>query len=108
WIASRKDEHDDKSFTARPPGEAKLVKLTQQARKNLGLVAKQVKLQSHTRTIQVPGVIVDRPGHSDRGVTAPAVGVVSKVHALPGDTVKAGERLFTLRLISEYLQNTQS
>jgi multidrug efflux pump subunit AcrA (membrane-fusion protein) len=29
------------------------------------------------------------------------------VHAFPGDTVRPGERLFTVRLFSEYLQNTQ-
>jgi cobalt-zinc-cadmium efflux system membrane fusion protein len=56
----------------------------------------------------VPGEIVDRPGYSDRGVTSPAVGVVTEVHAFPGDTVKPGDRLFTLRLFSEYLQNTQA
>lgn len=45
---------------------------------------------------------------SDRGVTSPAVGVVSQVHAFPGDTVHSGDRLFTLRLISEHIQSAQS
>ena len=91
-----------------PMAEAKVLKLSPQARKNLGLVAKPVKPQTYWRTIQVPGAIVDQPGRSDRGVTAPAVGAVVQVHAFPGDTVKPGDRLFTLRLFSEYLQNTQS
>ncbi len=91
-----------------PMSEATVLKLSPQARKNLGLVAKPVKPQTYWRTIQVPGAIVDRPGRSDRGVTAPAVGAVVEVHAFPGDTVKPGDRLFTLRLFSEYLQNTQS
>ena len=93
---------------AAPIAEAKVLKLSPQARKNLGLVAKAAKPQTYWRTIQVPGAIVDRPGRSDRGVTAPAVGAVVQVHAFPGDTVKPGDRLFTLRLFSEYLQNTQS
>jgi len=95
---------------AQPPAaaEPKLLELSALARKNLGLVAKPAQPQSYWRTIQVPGVIVDRPGHSDRGITAPAVGVVSSIHAFPGDTVKPGERLFTIRVLSEYLQNTQS
>ncbi len=88
--------------------ERRVLELSDQARANLQLVVRPVVVQSYWRTIQVPAVIVDRPGHSDRGITAPAVGVVAKVHAYPGDTVKAGDRLFTLRLISEYLQNTQS
>ena len=91
-----------------PIEEAKVLKLSVQARKNLKLVSKPVVFETYWRTIQMPGVVVDRPGISDRGVTSPAVGVVTKVHAFAGDTVKPGETLFTLRLFSEYLQNTQS
>ena len=91
-----------------PIQEAKTLKMTEQARKNLGLVSRAAKPQLYWRTIEVPGAIVDRPGRSDRGVTSPAVGVVTEVQAFPGDTVKPGDRLFTLRLFSEYLQNTQS
>ncbi len=91
-----------------PVEDAKVLKLSAEARKNLGLVVKPVKPQTYWRTIQIPGEIVDRPGRSDRGVTAPAVGVVTQVHAFPGDTVKPGERLFTLRIFSEYLQNSQT
>ena len=85
-----------------------MLKLSPQARQNLKLVSKPVKPQLFWRKILVPGEVVDRPGLSDRGVTSPAVGVVTQVHAFPGDTVRPGDRLFTLRLISEYLQNTQS
>lgn len=91
-----------------PLSEAKELKLSPQARKNLGLVAQSIKLQTYWRTLQVPGTIGDRPGVSDRGITAPAVGVVTQVHAFPGDTVKAGDRLFTLQVFSEYLQHSQT
>ena len=107
WLSS-----DDASAQAEeqqtPVEDAKVLKLSPQARKNLRLVSKPVVLQTYWRTIQVPGVVVDRPGISDRGVTSPAVGVVTQVHAFAGDTVRPGEMLFTLRLFSEYLQNTQS
>ncbi len=88
--------------------EIRTLKLSETARKNLRLVSKSVKAQTYWRTIQIPGVITDRPGFSDRGVTSPAVGVVAEVHAFPGETVQPGEKLFTLRLFSEYLQNTQA
>lgn len=88
--------------------EPKTLKLNRQARDNLQLVARPATFEPYWRTIQVPGVVVDRPGQSDRGITAPAVGVVTRVHAHPGDTVKVGDRLFTLRLVSEYLQHSQS
>ena len=90
--------------TAPPIQEARALKMSEQARKNLGLVSKPARPQAYWRTIEVPGEIVDRPGYSDRGVTSPAVGVVTEVHAFPGDTVKPGARLFTLRLFSEYLK----
>lgn len=111
WIGrltSRAPQQDAPEVRRPPVEEAKVLKLSPQARQNLGLVAKAAKPQTYWRTIQVPGAIVDRPGRSDRGVTAPAVGTVVQVHAFPGDTVKPGDRLFTLRLFSEYLQNTQS
>ncbi len=100
------DEHGESTLLA--PQEIKTLKLSETARKNLHLVSKSAKPQTYWRTIQIPGVITDRPGFSDRGVTSPAVGTVAEVHAFPGDTVQPGEKLFTLRLFSEYLQNTQT
>ncbi len=107
-IASRPTSAKAAELPPAPIQEATVLKLSPQARQNLGLVAKAGKPQTYWRTIQVPGAIVDRPGRSDRGVTSPAVAAVVQVHAFPGDTVKPGDRLFTLRLFSEYLQNTQS
>jgi len=107
WISSDKTAAKTEEQQT-PVEEPKVLKLSPQARKNLGLVSKPVALQDYWRTIQVPGVVVDRPGISDRGITSPAVGVVTQVHAFAGDTIRPGETLFTLRLFSEYLQNTQS
>ncbi|MAT15924.1 MAG: MchE protein [Planctomyces sp.] len=93
--------------SAPPVQEPKVLKLSLQARKNLELVSKPARIGSYWRKIQIPGELVDRPGKSDRGVTSPAVGVVSKVYAFPGDTVRPGDKLFSLTLFSEYLQSTQ-
>jgi len=87
--------------------EPKVLKLSPQARKNLGLIAKPARTQTYWKKVQIPGVVMDRPGWSDRGITSPAVGVVTQIHAFPGDTVKPGDLLFSLRLFSEYLQKTQ-
>ncbi len=108
WMASRTAPTVAAEEPHTPIQAATVLKLSPQARQNLGLVAKAAKPQTYWRTIQVPGSVIDRPGHSDRGVTSPAVGAVVQIHAFPGDTVKSGDRLFTLRLFSEYLQNTQS
>ncbi|MFM8476488.1 MAG: efflux RND transporter periplasmic adaptor subunit [Planctomycetaceae bacterium] len=85
-----------------------VLRLSPQAQRNLNLVSLPAKLQNYWRTVQIPGEIRDRPGISDRGVTSPAVGVVSAIHRFPGDSVQPGQRLFTLQLFSEYLQNTQA
>lgn len=85
------------------------VKLTPQARRNLKLQVKSVELKPvHWRTMLVPGAVVDRPGQSDRGVTAPIAGVVTKINTFPSDTVRPGEALFTLRLVSELVENAQA
>ena len=88
--------------------ELQILELGEQARKNLNLIVKAVRVTDYWRTITIPGVVADRPGVSDRGVTSPAVGVVSEIHVYPGDTVRPGQRLVTLRLFSEYLQATQT
>ncbi len=108
WLSPRATAQKSDDAPVVPIQEATTLKMTEQARKNLGLVSKAAKPQLYWRSIEVPGEIVDRPGFSDRGVTSPAVGVVTEVHAFPGDTVKPGDNLFTLRLFSEYLQNTQA
>ena len=79
-----------------------------QAQKNLGLTAKPLQSTTFWKTITVPGMIVDRPGVSDREVVAPAAGTVSQLFHVPGDTVSPGDKLFTLKLASESLQLTQS
>ena len=96
-------DHDHDATAAR-----EVVELSTQARRNLGLVSKPLQLRSGWRTITIPGTITDRPGISDQGVTSPVVGVVAKIHAYPGDTVEPGEPLFTLRLLSDYLQDAQA
>jgi biotin carboxyl carrier protein len=109
WMQLFQAEQEEESVSdeSAPVEEPKVLKLSKQARKNLELVSKPASPQTYWRRIQVPGEIVDRPGQSDRGVTSPAVAVVSEVHAFPGDTVRPGDRLITLRLFSEYLQSTQ-
>ncbi|TWT34963.1 hypothetical protein KOR42_53670 [Thalassoglobus neptunius] len=106
-LVKQEEEHHIEEEVSAPVEEPKVLKLSKQARKNLNLASKPALVQTYWRKVQIPGVIVDRPGRSDRGVTSPAVGVVTKVYAFPGETVRPGEKLFDLRLISEYLQNTQ-
>lgn len=88
--------------------QPKILELNAQARANLNLTAAPAKVQTYWRKLPIPGVIEDRPGLTDRGITAPLSGVVTIVHAFEGDIIRPGEKLFTIRLVSEYLQQSQS
>ena len=84
------------------------VLLSPQAQKNLHMVTLPLQGQAYWKSITVPGMVIDRPGFSDRGVVAPATGVVSRILRVPGDTVRVGEPLFTIKLLSESLHLTQT
>ena len=83
------------------------VRVSLEARKNLNLVSKPLVLKNYHRKIEVPGLVTDRPGVSDRGVVAPVTGIVTQVHAYPGNYVAPNAPLFTLRLVSESLHTLQ-
>ncbi len=104
-----KNEPSEEDHSPAPPVEERnTLELSQQARANLDLKSKAVKVQDYWRKIQIPGTIVDRPGVTDRGITSPLEGVVTQVHAFEGDMVRPGDKLFSLRLVSEPLQQAQS
>jgi cobalt-zinc-cadmium efflux system membrane fusion protein len=91
-----------------PPQDGSMpVRVSPEARKNMGLVAKSLQPTTYFRTIDVPGVITDRPGVSDRGVVAPVTGIITQIHAYPGNTVAPNAPLFSLRLVSESLHTSQ-
>lgn len=84
------------------------VKLSTQAQKNLNIEAENLFPEPYFRKMMIPGVIADRPGETDRGVTARVAGIVNEIKAKPGDAVKAGDPLFTILLVSEFVQSTQT
>jgi membrane fusion protein, heavy metal efflux system len=93
--------------TARVQDGTTPVRVSPEARKNMGLVAKSLQPATYFRKIDVPGFITDRPGISDRGVVAPVTGIITRVHAYPGHTVAPQSPLFSLRLVSESLHTSQ-
>ena len=90
-----------------PTDLARSVLLTPQARRNSGLDIKAVVTATAWKVIELPGVVVDRPGVSDRGVTAPIAGTIVKVQAFPGTTVAPEAALFTIRLVSDSVHKSQ-
>lgn len=88
--------------------EAAAIKLSQQARGNIGLHLAKVELKPFERTITVPGIVVERPGWSRFNVTTPMTGVVTRVYPIQGEAVKPGQPLFDVRLTHEDLLQAQS
>lgn len=100
-------DHDDAGAPMPAAGIVQQLRLSPQAQKNLSLFAKPLELTTYWRKIDVPGTIVDRPGVSDRGVVAPVTGIVTRIHAYPGDTVEPNSPLCSIRLVSETLHASQ-
>jgi multidrug efflux pump subunit AcrA (membrane-fusion protein) len=84
------------------------LKLSKQAKANLQLRTAPLQLTTYWRTTQMPGIIIERPGYSNRGISTTLAGIVTKIQVLPGQLVRPGDELFHLRLVSDYLQNTQA
>jgi biotin carboxyl carrier protein len=105
WQAIAAAEKDTK---AAPIADGNMpARLSAQARKNMGIVAKPVKVTTYWSKIEVPAVVTDRPGVSDLGVSAPVTGVVTRIYSHPGETIEPGAPLVTLRLTSESLHEAQ-
>lgn len=107
WVMTVKPQGDPPSGheTAAVPDK---VLLSDQAITNLGIKALPLVPSVYWKSIMVPGMIVDRPGQSDRGIVSPVMGVIQTVHRFPGESVAPGEPLFTIRVLSETLHQTQS
>jgi cobalt-zinc-cadmium efflux system membrane fusion protein len=113
WLPDRQPAAPlEQEASALPPASAvdleNKVIVGEQAQKNLRLAARPLKSETYWKVITLPGMIVDRPGISDREVVAPAVGTVLQILHIPGDTVRSGDVLFTLRLASESLHESQA
>jgi hypothetical protein len=65
-------------------------------------------LREYWRSIEVPGMVVDRPGESDRAIPSLAAGYITAVFARPGDTLQSSDPLFSVRLIGNLVLTTQS
>jgi multidrug efflux pump subunit AcrA (membrane-fusion protein) len=89
-------------------GPSDRLRLTPQARANLKLVSGAIQAETFWKTLVIPGQVIDAPGQSDRGVTAPITGVVKQIFARPGDTVRAADPLFVLQIVSEAVLTAQT
>lgn len=83
------------------------IKLSPQAQQNLGLRAATLTPRPYWRTLLMPGVITGRPGETEMSVHARVGGVITDLAVRPGQTVRPGQLLCRLELVSETLQTLQ-
>jgi len=104
--AAKTDEHAGHDHGGH--AEVTSVKLSQQARKNIGLSVGTIALTSFDRTISIPGIIVERPGRSLVEVTAPLTGIITRIYPILGEAVRPGQKLFDVRVTHEELVQAQA
>ena len=88
--------------------EATRLELSEQAWKNLGLKTGEINRREYWRTITIPAVVSERPGHSEYHVGATVHGVVSHIHVAPGQTVNPGDPLFDVQTTGELIAGIQA
>ena len=88
--------------------EATVLSLSDQALRNVGLRTTTVAPRAFDRTVTLPAMIVERPGRTSIRVSAPMIGIVTRIYPIRGEAVAPGQPLFDLRLTHEDLVATQS
>lgn len=105
--AGQKEEHDHGGHDHAGHDESSSIELSEQARKNIGLKTGKVQLGTFTRTIPIPGIVVERRGWTKSQIVAPLTGIVTKVYVIEGEALRPGQPLFDLRLTHEDLVQAQ-
>ncbi len=103
--------HDHPAQAPFPTTAAEAIALSSAALANLGLNSATlltVNRSDHFRSINIPGMVVERPGRTQIHVSAPLTGVITHVHSLPGEAVTPGTLLFEIRLTHEELVTAQT
>ena len=72
--------------------------LSKEAKQNLGLLLGTITKGEYWQKLPMPGEVVEIPGRSDLVLTSRVAGVIDEVFALPGQAVRPGDPLFTIRI----------
>ena len=96
-------DHDDHGHD-----EANSLRLSDQARRSIGLREGDVALSTFDLTISVPGIVVERRGRSKLTIIAPVTGSVTQIFATEGEAITPDQPLFEIRLTHEELVQAQA
>jgi cobalt-zinc-cadmium efflux system membrane fusion protein len=107
---SHPGSHSDESHAGHAHGHEgkKGLSLTDRARQNLGLKMGKVELQEWWQSVSIPAEVMEEPGHSEQAVSSAVQGIVLRIHAFPGQTVRAGDPIVDIQPTSELLATAES
>ncbi|MCG8450437.1 MAG: efflux RND transporter periplasmic adaptor subunit [Pirellulales bacterium] len=103
-------EHDiEKSHAGHDAGHNKAasIELSEKGLKNIGYEPFAVEPSRYDKMLELPAIVVERPGRSQLHITAPLTGIVTKIYSVPGEAIAPGQPLFELQLTHEDLVATQ-
>lgn len=102
------DPHAGHDHSQAGYNESASIELSERGLRNIGFKPLVIQTSAYARTLTLPSMVVERPGRSQRHVTAPLTGLVTEIHAVNGEAVGPGEPLFELRLTHEELVTAQT
>ena len=103
-VAGGNEEHYDDDCEDHDHDDPRVIELSLQARRNIGLSVVSVASREFARTITVPAVIAEQPGLT---VSAPLSGIVQRIVPLAGEAVAPGAPLMELRLTHDSVVDRQ-
>lgn len=84
------------------------IKLSANGLKNIGYRPVVIEVGEFTRHINLPAMVVERPGRTQIHISAPLTGVVTKIYPVQGAAIAPESPLFEIRLTHEELVTAQS
>ncbi len=82
--------------------------LTDVELRSIGLRTKKVVPADFVRTVAVPGMVIEKPGHSGRTISSKVHGIIREVFCAQGQLVRPGDPLFDLELTGDAFVTSQS
>jgi len=101
--------HDHDAHNDEHPGhvEESAIEFSVTGLKNIDFEPATIALSTFERSITLPAMVVERPGHSQNYSTAPMTGVITRIYPVEGAAIEPGSPMFDIRLTHEELVNAQ-
>ncbi|HUG67146.1 MAG TPA: efflux RND transporter periplasmic adaptor subunit [Pirellulaceae bacterium] len=108
-VAVRREHHDHDDHDRLHPGhvEESAIEFSVTGLKNIDFEPVTVALSTFERSITLPAMVVERPGHSQIYITAPLTGVITRIYPVESAAIASGTPMFDIRLTHEELVASQ-